>query len=95
VQTIVPLQSQTAHARTSSLSEERTTIDQFWNELSAPDQERIEQELVKEAPPFLREQYLNGRAERGLLFQTVRQAMIDEFVRKHFREASRGLAKTA
>lgn len=60
---------------------DRAAIDAFWNSLPATEQQRIEEELVSTAPRFLREQYLEGREERGLLFQTVRQAMIDEYVR--------------
>jgi hypothetical protein len=83
VQQLVPLQRQTPHAKTvSKLSAERESIDQFWNSLDAAEQQRIEQELVVKAPPFIREQYLEGQQERGLLFQAVRQAMIDEYVRK-------------
>jgi len=63
-------------------SAERESIDQFWNSLDAAERQRIEEELVVKAPPFIREQYLEGRQERGLLFQAVRQAMIDEYVRK-------------
>jgi hypothetical protein len=62
-------------------SSERKTIDEFWNSLPSEEQERIEQELVASAPRFLREQYIEGRKERGLLFQTVRRALIDEYVR--------------
>ena len=79
----MPLQRQTPHAKTvSKLSAERESIDQFWNSLDAAEQQRIEQELVVKAPPFIREQYLEGQQERGLLFQAVRQAMIDEFVKR-------------
>jgi hypothetical protein len=83
VQELVPLQRQTPHTKTvSKLSAERESIDRFWNSLDAAEQQRIEQELVLKAPPFVREQYLEGQQERGLLFQAVRQAMIDEYVRK-------------
>jgi hypothetical protein len=83
MQKIVPLQSQTAHAKTTAKnSDDRFAIDEYWSSLGAAEQERIEQDLVKAAPPFLREQYVDGRKERGLLFQTVRQAMIDEYVRR-------------
>ncbi len=79
----MPLQRHTPLAKTvSKLSAERESIDQFWNSLDGADQQRIEQELVVKAPPFIREQYLEGQQERGLLFQAVRQAMIDEYVRK-------------
>lgn len=60
---------------------DRKTIDEFWNSLPAEDQARIERELVASAPRFLREQYMEGQKERGLLFQTVRQALIDDYVR--------------
>jgi hypothetical protein len=82
VQQLVPLQRQTPHTKTvSKLSAERESIDRFWNSLDAADQQRIERELVVKAPPFIREQYLEGQQERGLLFQAVRQAMIDSYVR--------------
>jgi hypothetical protein len=87
VQKLVPLQSQTPDSQSvSRLQAEREAIDRFWNSLGAAEQQRIEQELVRKAPPFIREQYLEGRQERGLLFQAVRQAMIDEYVRQVPRE---------
>ena len=46
------------------------------------DVRRIERELVKAAPQVLRNSYIEGRKERGLLFKTVRQAIIDPYVRK-------------
>lgn len=62
-------------------SSDRRAIEEFWNSLPLEQQERVEQELVASAPRFLREQYMEGRKERGLLFQTVRQSLIDEYVR--------------
>lgn len=80
---VVPLQRHTpAKDEAGKEPSDRDIIDQFWNSLSVEERNRIEHELVREAPPFLREQYLSGRKERGLLFQTVRQAMIDSHVRK-------------
>jgi hypothetical protein len=64
------------------LTAEREAVDQFWNSLGAEEQGRIERDLVAKAPPFLREQYLDGQEERGVLFQTVRQAMINGYVRQ-------------
>jgi hypothetical protein len=61
---------------------DREAIDRFWNSIPSEEQEKIEPELVRKAPRFLREQYLEGRQSRGLLFQTVRQAMIDGYVRR-------------
>jgi hypothetical protein len=82
---VIPLQRhiavKNAEAKSSS---DRRLIDEFWNSLPAEEQERIERELVENAPKFLREQYLDGQQKRGLLFQTVRQAMIDGYVRKTF-----------
>jgi hypothetical protein len=43
---------------------------------------------VLNAKKFHREQYVAGRKERGLLFQAVRQAMIDEYVRQRFSVSS-------
>ena len=66
----------------STATSDRAEIDAFWGALPPDEQRRIEEELVAQAPRFLREQYLEGREERGLLFQTVRQAIIDEYARK-------------
>jgi hypothetical protein len=60
---------------------DRSAIDAFWNSIPVAEQERLEEELVAKAPRFLREHYMEGRQERGLLFQTVRQAIIDGYVR--------------
>lgn len=83
VQKIVPLQSQTPEAKNGkTLDAEREAIGRYWNSLPEDEQRRIESELVTTAAPFLREQYLEGQRGRGLLFQTVRQAMIEGYVRK-------------
>lgn len=60
---------------------DRQSIDQFWASIPAEEQLRIEEELVAKAPKFLRAGYIEGKKERGILFQTVRQALIDEYVR--------------
>lgn len=65
----------------SHLAAEHAAITKFWQDLSQAEQQRIEEELVAAAPPFLREQYLEGRQEQGLLFRTVRQAMINQYVK--------------
>jgi hypothetical protein len=83
VQKIMPLQSQTPEAKNGkTLDAEREAIGRYWNSLPEDEQRRIESELVATTAPFLREQYLEGQQERGLLFQTVRQAMIKGYVRK-------------
>jgi hypothetical protein len=80
---VIPLQRHTARKDEGAKQpSDRNAIDQFWNSLDADEQGRIELELVASAPRFLREQYLEGQKDRGLLFQAVRQAMIDEHVRK-------------
>lgn len=61
---------------------DRAAIDTFWNSFSIEERERIERDLVGKAPAFHRQHYLEGQKERGLLFQTVRQAMIDAHVRE-------------
>lgn len=61
---------------------DRAAIDQFWSELTAAQQEELERELVAAAPLFLRQQYTSGQKERGPLFQVVRQAIIDDYVRR-------------
>ena len=81
---VIPLQRHTAPAKEATKASDRGEIDRFWSSLSADEQARIEKELVAAAPKFLREQYVEGRKERGLLFQPVRQAMIDEYVRSQW-----------
>lgn len=83
----LPLQSLTAHSQTAQASEpqipsDREAIDLFWSSLPTVEQERIELELVKKAPRFLRDSYMEGRKARGILFRTVRQAIIDPYVRE-------------
>jgi plasmid replication initiation protein len=72
----------------------RRGIDEYWNALSADDQERVEAEIAKAAPPFLRQQYADckGKKERGLLFRTVRQAIIDDYVRGVLSEPTAAIA---
>ena len=82
---VVPLRRQVAQS--SAAATDRSAIDAFWNSIPLEEQERIEQDLVREAPLFLRQQYLEGHKERGLLFKTVRQAIIDEHVRKVLAQA--------
>jgi len=60
---------------------DRENIDKYWNSIPTGEQDQIEEGLVKSAPNFLKEQYVNGKKEKGILFQTVRQAMIDQYVR--------------
>ena len=79
---LVPLQRHTAPKKTEPKGpSDRAVIDEFWNSLGDEERQRIERELVELAPRFLQEQYLEGQQERGLLFQTVRQSMIDGCVR--------------
>lgn len=60
---------------------ERQAIDRYWAALSPEEQESIEISLVAQAPRFTREQYLEGRKARGPIFQVLRQALIDQYVR--------------
>lgn len=53
----------------------------FWASLGAEEQERVERNLVARAPRFLQDAYQDGQEKRGLLFQTVRQALIDKYAR--------------
>jgi hypothetical protein len=69
----------------AKLPQDRAAIDQFWNSLSKTEQDSTEKVLVLKAPRFLRDQYLEGEAEGGILFLTVRQAMIDSYVREVLR----------
>ncbi|MBS1816534.1 MAG: replication initiator protein A [Acidobacteria bacterium] len=89
----VPLQSQTLESHTPEddapeVPSDRDAIDRFWGSLPTEEQARIEQELVRSAPHFLRENYVEGKKERGILFKTVRQAIIDTYVRQKLAEAA-------
>jgi hypothetical protein len=90
----LPLYSQTSESQTAQREErssgpsDRKAIDQFWHSLPADEQARIERELVKSAPKFLRESYMEGREARGLLFKTARQAIIDQYAREKLLEAA-------
>lgn len=77
---VIPIRKQVL-PEVSPLPSDRKAIDDFWASLPADEQERTERQLVTTAPKFLREQYVAGQKERGVLFQTVRQAMIDQYVR--------------
>ena len=80
---VIPFERRDVPSRPASKKpSDREAISRFWNSISSEEQEKIERELVREAPRFLREQYVDGQDSRGLLFQTVRQAMIDRYVRK-------------
>ncbi|MEO8096059.1 MAG: replication initiator protein A [Acidobacteriota bacterium] len=79
---VVPLTRSTPQQERPGADTDRAAIDAFWNSMPTDEQERIEQDLVESAPTFLRQHYIEGRKERGLLFQTVRQSMIDTYVRK-------------
>ena len=70
-----------AEGSSESGRRDQIEVEQFWSRLSADEQLRIEEELVGRAPTFIREQYLAGQQERGLVFQAVRRAMINEYVR--------------
>lgn len=60
---------------------DRERLDQYWQSLGPEEQLRIEKQLVETAPPLMREHYVKGQQERGVLFQAFRQAMIDRYVR--------------
>jgi hypothetical protein len=79
---IVPIRvAQSPEEPSPKASCDRAVIDQFWSSLSGEEKERIEAELVRAAPLFLREQYIEGREGGGLLFQTIRQGLIDTYAR--------------
>lgn len=61
---------------------DRNAIDSFWNALPVEERSRLEEDLVRDAPVFLRQNYEDGRRERGPLFQVVRQSIIDGHVKK-------------
>jgi len=69
-------------AEVAEANADRKRIADYWNSLPVEQQERIEKELVEKAPALMREHYLKGQQERGVLFQAFRQAMIDRYVRE-------------
>ena len=81
---VVQISRSAPKAKPSSpeVQSDRSALDRFWNSLSVDEQNRIEGELVKNASPFQREHYQEGRKERGPIFRIVRQSIIDEYVRK-------------
>jgi plasmid replication initiation protein len=84
VRKLLPLQRHTAKETNGPKERsDREEIDRAWNALRLEEQVRVERELVSKAPRFLRDRYLEGQKDGGLLFQTVRQALIDEYVRRN------------
>lgn len=71
-------------------AEERLTLDAFWNDLTDTEREAFEAEAVRMTDKFLAGQYHAGKAEAGTLFKTVRQAIIDQHIRRKL-----GLANAA
>jgi hypothetical protein len=65
------------------LNDNRHGIDDYWNSLGGEEQARVEAEIAKNAPIFLRQHYADckGKKDREVLFKTVRQSIIDEHVR--------------
>jgi hypothetical protein len=82
VRKVIPLRREAPpQVQTPKEASDLEAIELFWSSIPSAEQDRIEDELVANAPKFLREQYMEGRQERGLLFQTVRRAMINGYVR--------------
>ncbi len=84
----IPIRRIPASRPPEQTNTDRDAIDQFWNSLPVEEQARIESDLAQKAPLFLRQQYAEGQKERGPIFQVVRQAMIDGYVRPILSKAS-------
>jgi hypothetical protein len=82
---VIPLR-QPVRPEPPTQASDRQAINDYWTAIPNEERERIEEDLVANAPKFLRQQYVEGLKERGLLFQTVRQAMIDEYVRPRIKQ---------
>lgn len=78
---VIPLRPSNVQNPIPAATTDQPRIDAFWRALPSDEQQRIEAELVRNAPPFHRQQYLAGQKERGLLFQAVRQAIINDYVK--------------
>jgi hypothetical protein len=77
-----------ARSNAPAVANDRLAIDAFWNAIAPEEQNRLEGELARTAPIFLRQSYEEGRKERGPLFQVVRQSIIDEHVRQMLHQQS-------
>lgn len=60
----------------------REAIDRYWAKLSVGEREALEDEAVRKTDRFLADQYRQGKESGGVLFNTVRQAIIDQHIRK-------------
>lgn len=61
---------------------DRKAIEDYWNSIPQEEQQVIEKQLVVESKnPLLRDCYVSGQTEKGLLYLAVRQSLIDQYVR--------------
>jgi predicted RNase H-like HicB family nuclease/predicted RNA binding protein YcfA (HicA-like mRNA interferase family) len=68
---------------------DRETINEIWGSLDLEEQRRIEQQLVDRAAKFVRERYLDAQRDGQGRFEAIRQELIDGYVQKQARSATR------
>lgn len=89
---VLPLKKLQPETATPTGPDKRRGIDEYWNSLPKDEQMRIEDEIAKSAPIFLRQNYADEKEKGGPLFKTVRQAIIDEYVRGVLTQSSEQVA---
>ncbi len=67
---------------------ERALLDAYWNNLSESEQVDFEKEALKASEPFQVEQYVKGKKNKGTLFNTIRQLIIDNHIKRKMGEGS-------
>lgn len=71
-----------AEAKRVREQKERDELDRYWNALSEDEQQRFEEEALKEAPRFHLGNYRAGKGTQSLLFKTTRQLIIDAHIKR-------------
>lgn len=84
----VQLQAAASNADRSAREKElkemelRVRLDSFWNALSGSERKQIEQEALRAADKFLRDQYEKGKGRGGPLFDATRRAILDKELKR-------------
>lgn len=68
---------------------DRDAIDAYWNSLNGGEQIRIEADLLAKTSEVLRTRYQQAQTEGGRSFDLVRRELIDEYVQRVARAATR------
>ncbi len=65
------------------VTNDRAELDAYWTSLSENERDRFEEEAVRRAEKFLADQYRSGKEGGGSLFRAVRQAILDQHIRRN------------